>query len=65
MKALYWAAVINGLLAPPLMILTMLVARNPRIMGRLTISPRLAFAGWLSTGVMTLVSVIFLYTTLT
>ena len=63
MKALYWAAVINGLLAPPLMILTMLVARNPRIMGRLTISPRLDFAGWLSTGVMTLVSAIFLYTT--
>ncbi len=60
MKALYWSAVVNGLLAPPLMVVTMLIARNPRIMGRLTISPLLAFGGWLSTAVMALVAVIFL-----
>jgi NRAMP (natural resistance-associated macrophage protein)-like metal ion transporter len=60
MRALYWSAVVNGLLAPPLMVVTMLIARNPRIMGRLTISPLLAFGGWLSTGVMALVAVIFL-----
>ena len=60
MKALYWSAVVNGLLAPPLMVVTMLIARNPRIMGRLTISPMLAFGGWLSTGVMALIAVIFL-----
>ncbi len=60
MRALYWSAVINGLLAPPLMVVTMLIAQNPRIMGRLTISPMLAFGGWLSTAVMALVAVIFL-----
>ena len=60
MRALYWSAVVNGLLAPPLMVVTMLIARNPRIMGRLTISPLLAFGGWLSTAVMALVAVIFL-----
>ena len=60
MKALYWSAVVNGLLAPPLMVVTMLIARNPRIMGRLTISPTLAFGGWVSTAVMALVAVIFL-----
>ncbi len=60
MKALYWSAVVNGLLAPPLMVVMMLIARNPRIMGRLTISPMLAFGGWLSTAVMALVAVIFL-----
>ena len=60
MRALYWSAVVNGLLAPPLMVVTMLIARNPRIMGRLTISPMLAFGGWLSTAVMALVAVIFL-----
>ena len=60
MKALYWSAVVNGLLAPPLMVVTMLIARNPRIMGRLTISPLLAFGGWLSTAVMALVAVLFL-----
>lgn len=60
MKALYWAAVVNGLLAPPLMVVTMLIARNPRVMGDLTISRRLAFGGWLSTSVMGAVAAIFL-----
>ena len=60
MKALYWAAVVNGLLAPPLMVVTMLIAQNPRAMGRLTISRRLAFGGWLSTAVMFAVAGVFL-----
>jgi Mn2+/Fe2+ NRAMP family transporter len=42
MKALYWTAVINGLLAPPLMVMTLLIARNPRIMGRLVLPRGLA-----------------------
>ncbi|MCW1401959.1 divalent metal cation transporter [Novosphingobium sp. MW5] len=60
MKALYWAAVVNGLLAPPLMIVTMLIARNPKVMGELVISRKLAFGGWLSTAVMVAVAAIFL-----
>lgn len=60
MKALYWAAVVNGLLAPPLMVVTMLIARNPKVMGKLTISRRLAFGGWLSTAVMWIVAGVFL-----
>ncbi len=60
MRALYWAAVVNGLLAPPLMIVTMLIAHNPRVMGHLTISRRLAVGGWLSTAVMCVVAVLFL-----
>ena len=61
MRALYWAAVVNGLLAPPLMVITMMIARNPRIMGHLTISRRLAAGGWASTAVMTVVAAIFLF----
>lgn len=61
MRALYWAAVVNGLLAPPLMVVTMMIARNPRIMGRLTIPPRLAFGGWLSTAVMWVIALLFLF----
>jgi NRAMP (natural resistance-associated macrophage protein)-like metal ion transporter len=61
MQALYWAAVVNGLLAPPLMVVTMLIARNPRVMGHLTISPLLAFGGWLSTAVMAVVALLFLF----
>jgi Mn2+/Fe2+ NRAMP family transporter len=60
MKALYWAAVVNGLLAPPLMAVTMLVARNPRVMGDLVISRPLAIGGWISTTVMFVVAIMFL-----
>jgi Mn2+/Fe2+ NRAMP family transporter len=60
MQALYWAAVVNGLLAPPLMVVTMLIARNPRVMHKLPISRGLAFGGWLSTGVMAVVAGVFL-----
>lgn len=60
MRALYWAAVVNGLLAPPLMVVTMLIASNPKIMGELTIKRRLAIGGWLSTIVMFTVALIFL-----
>ncbi len=62
MQALYWAAVVNGLLAPPLMLVTMLIARNPKAMGGLTISKKLAFGGWLSTVVMAAVAGVFLLT---
>jgi NRAMP (natural resistance-associated macrophage protein)-like metal ion transporter len=60
MLALYWAAVVNGLLAPPLMVVTMLIARNPAAMGDLTISRKLAFGGWLSTAVMGAIAGVFL-----
>lgn len=61
MRALYWTAVINGLLAPPLMVVTMLIARNPRAMGHLVISRRLAALGWLATAAMTAVGLLFLF----
>jgi Mn2+/Fe2+ NRAMP family transporter len=51
-KALYWSAVLNGVIAVPVMAIMMLVASSPRIMGDLTIAPRLRALGWLCTGVM-------------
>ena len=51
-KALYWSAVLNGLIAVPVMAIMMLVASSPRIMGKLPISLRLRVLGWLCTGVM-------------
>lgn len=60
MTALYWAAVTNGLLAPPLMVMTMLVARNPHAMGRMMISQRLQVGGWLATLLMSAVGALFL-----
>jgi Mn2+/Fe2+ NRAMP family transporter len=34
-KALYWSAVINGVLAPPVMVLMMLLVRRKKVMGEL------------------------------
>jgi NRAMP (natural resistance-associated macrophage protein)-like metal ion transporter len=52
-KALFWSAVINGLVAPPIMILMMLMASNAKVMGGFAVSNRLKFMGWLSTLAMT------------
>ena len=60
MRALYWAAVVNGMLAPPLMVVTMLIARNAKAMGGMPISGRLALGGWISTAVMGAVALVFL-----
>ena len=58
-KALYWSAVVNGVLSAPVMAVMMLIASNGRIMGRLTLSrPMLAF-GWLATLVMAAASIGF------
>jgi NRAMP (natural resistance-associated macrophage protein)-like metal ion transporter len=53
-KALFWSAVINGVVAVPIMVIMMLVATKSSVMGAFTLSPRLRFMGWLSTGAMTL-----------
>jgi Mn2+/Fe2+ NRAMP family transporter len=52
MKVLYWSAVVNGVLAAPLMIVMLLIASNKRIMGRLTISWRLRVVGWIAAAAM-------------
>ena len=51
-KALIWAAVINGIVAVPVMAVMMRLAARPDVMGKFAISKRLAFTGWASTCVM-------------
>jgi NRAMP (natural resistance-associated macrophage protein)-like metal ion transporter len=63
-RALYWSAVINGLLAAPLMAVMMLIARNPRAMGRLTLSLRATILGWCATAAMFVASAVFLASSL-
>ena len=58
-RALYWAAVVNGVLAAPLMAVMMLIVRNPRVMGRLTLSRSMAIWGWAATAVMAAASLAF------
>jgi Mn2+/Fe2+ NRAMP family transporter len=58
-KALYWSAVVNGVLAAPLMAVMMVIAMNRRIMGRLTLPPLMAATGWVATAVMALATIAF------
>jgi NRAMP (natural resistance-associated macrophage protein)-like metal ion transporter len=51
-KALYWSAVINGVVAVPVMIIMMLMTENPRIMGKYPVHDGLRMVGWMSTAVM-------------
>lgn len=51
-KALYWSAVINGVVAVPVMVILMLMTAERRIMGEFTIVGWLRALGWLSTAVM-------------
>lgn len=51
-QELFWAAVINGVIAVPIMSVMMLLASSPRVMGANVIGRRLRVAGWLATAVM-------------
>lgn len=51
-KALFWSAVINGVIAVPVMAVMMLLVSRSDVMGRLTPSRRLKILGWASTAVM-------------
>ena len=51
-KALLWSAVANGVIAVPIMVVMMLLAAKPEVMGQFTARPKLRTLGWLSTGVM-------------
>jgi len=61
-KALFWSAVINGVVAVPLMVIMMIMTMQPRVMGRFTLPRPLWAIGWLSTAVMA-VAVIIMFAT--
>jgi NRAMP (natural resistance-associated macrophage protein)-like metal ion transporter len=62
MRTLFFSAVLNGLLAPPLMVLVMLVGGNPKIMGEHVNGFWLKLLGWTATAVMTAAAVAFFLT---
>jgi NRAMP (natural resistance-associated macrophage protein)-like metal ion transporter len=59
-RALYWSAVINGILSAPLIAIMVMIAGNSRIMGRLTAPWWMLLLGGVSVAVMTLASIGFL-----
>jgi Mn2+/Fe2+ NRAMP family transporter len=51
-KALYWSAVVNGVIAVPMMAAMMFVSSHKKMMGQFTAGPTLRILGWTSTAVM-------------
>jgi NRAMP (natural resistance-associated macrophage protein)-like metal ion transporter len=61
-RNLFLSAVLNGLLAPPLMLLVMLVGNNRKIMGENVNGFWLNLLGWLATAVMAAAAIAFFAT---
>ena len=51
---LVWSAVLNGIVAVPIMAMMMVIVANSRLMGRFKATPRLIALGWIGTGLMAL-----------
>jgi Mn2+/Fe2+ NRAMP family transporter len=51
-KALFWSAVLNGIVAVPVMAIMMIMTANPEIMGKFPVSGFLKIVGWAATFVM-------------
>jgi Mn2+/Fe2+ NRAMP family transporter len=51
-RALFWSAVVNGVVAVPVMTMMMLITSSSKIMGRFTIAGNRRIVGWVATGVM-------------
>ncbi|RVP11831.1 divalent metal cation transporter [Sinorhizobium meliloti] len=52
-KALYWSAVINGVVAVPVMAIMMLMTARTSVMGEFTVRGWLRLLGWMATATMT------------
>jgi len=57
MKALFWSAVINGVVAVPLMVVIILLVSKKAVMGDFTASRPIIILGWIATVVMGLAAV--------
>jgi NRAMP (natural resistance-associated macrophage protein)-like metal ion transporter len=61
-KALFWSAVINGVVSVPIMVMMMLLAMRSSVMGRFTLHPALCSAGWAATLVMAVAAIAMIVT---
>jgi NRAMP (natural resistance-associated macrophage protein)-like metal ion transporter len=64
-KMLFWAAVLNGALAPPLLVLVVLLTSRADVMGEHRNGPLLRWLGWTCAGVMLMATVIMFVTAYT
>ncbi len=54
-KMLFWSAVINGIIAVPMIVAMMFLVSDKALMKRYAIPPSLKIAGWMAAAIMTLV----------
>ncbi len=57
MKALFWSAVINGVVAVPLMVVIILLVSKKAVMGAYTMGRPIIILGWIATAIMTAAAV--------
>jgi len=56
-KMLFWSAVLNGVLAPPLIVLVVLLTNNRKVMGKSKNPPLLKWLGWATAVIMAVAAV--------
>jgi Mn2+/Fe2+ NRAMP family transporter len=61
-KMLFWSAVLNGALAPPLVVLVVLLTGRADVMGERRNGPLLRWLGWTCAAVMLIATVIMFVT---
>src|SRR5450755_1274647 len=61
---LVWSAVLNGIVAVPIMAMMMVIVANARLMGRFRAKPWLTGLGWVGTGLMALAVIALLWSSL-
>ena len=61
MKALFWSAVINGVVAVPLMVAILILASKASVMGRYIAPKSILAIGWLATAFMATAAVSMFY----
>lgn len=61
-RALFWTAVINGFLAPPVLVVVMLVANNRKVLGGEVNGPITNVMGWITTAAMFVAAIALILT---
>ncbi|OBQ57824.1 divalent metal cation transporter [Mesorhizobium erdmanii] len=61
MKALFWSAVINGVVAVPLMVVVIMLASSRTVMGPFTSGRPIIILGWIATALMAGASIMMLF----
>ena len=64
-RALFWSAVINGVVAVPVMVVVMLLSVRKDVMGSFTLPLPLRVLGWLATFVMAAAAVVMVFSWIT